>query len=326
MKTKAGRPNVVTIGGGTGMPAILLGLKKQPVNITAIVTVGDDGGSTGVLRKKLHAVPMGDIRNSLAALAMVPEIDRQLFETRFDQKADFLSNHSIGNLLLAALERQEHGIVPAVKTMCQALKTRGTVLPVCDHICTLHAKFTDGSSQVGESEITYSDKDIKSLWTKDVNGKMPKAIPEAIKAVQKADLIVLGPGSLFTSVMPNLMIKNLHDAIIKSSAKVVYVCNVLTQKGETMHYTDADHVKAIDDQMGSKVVNYAIVNNAPVPKGYVDYQVHHEYSVQIKNDPDAFKALNCQAFEGNYLKLGHHNAYDDTDKVAKLLYKLASQK
>ena len=319
------KPNVVTIGGGTGMPAVLSSLKYEDVDLSAIVTVGDDGGSSGVLRRRLQVVPAGDIRNSIAALSTLPKLDLEIFQARFGKQDDFLAKHSIGNLILAAMEKKDHGIFPAVQDVAKAMKTRGKVYPACNGMITLYAKFTDGTTQKGESEITYTGKDIQRLWVRDDHGHQPQAVPEAIQAIKKADLIVLGPGSLYTSVMPNLMIPNLQQAVLESSAPVVYICNVLTQKGETMHYTDADHVKALDRQVGKRFVNYAIVNNAPVPKGAVDYRQHHEYSIQVKNDPAGFKPLACRAITGDFLQLSNHNANDNMKKVAKIVSRLAIQ-
>jgi len=249
---------IVAIGGGTGLSMLLRGIKHYTSNITAIVTVGDDGGSSGRLREELGILPPGDIRNCIAALGDDEDLITELFQYRF-KSGEGLEGHSFGNLFLTALCAITGNMVKAIKESANVLNIRGVVLPATLDDMKLGAEFEDGRIIRGESNIPEAHGQIKRLFTEPENCK---AIPEAITAIKNADLIILGPGSLYTSVIPNLLVSGIVDAILKAKAKKIYVCNIMTQPGETTDYTVASHVNALFKHADNKkIVDAVLVNN-----------------------------------------------------------------
>ncbi|MBK9143703.1 MAG: YvcK family protein [Candidatus Melainabacteria bacterium] len=266
-------PRVAVIGGGTGLSTLLKGLKYFTSNITAIVTVGDDGGSSGRLRAELGVIPPGDIRNCITALADEEELVTELFSYRFEQ-GEGLEGHSFGNLFLTALYRITEGdFLESVRVASRVLKSRGQVLPATLSAIQLVAELEDGRTITGESNITSAGGKIKRLL---LQAGENQATPQALEAIMEAELIVLGPGSLYTSIIPNLLVPGVSEAIRKSKAKKLYVCNVMTQKGETSNYSVADHVEAILLHSGTpldagfQLVDAVLVNDQPpvVPADY----------------------------------------------------------
>jgi len=250
---------VVAIGGGTGLSMLLRGIKKYTNNITAVVTVGDDGGSSGRLREDMGILPPGDIRNCIAALADDDDLITELFQYRF-KTGEGLEGHSFGNLFLTALCAITGNMVKAVKESSNVLNIRGVVLPATLDDMKLAAEFTDGTIVKGESNIPEQHKQIKRLFTEPANCQ---ALPEIIDAIASADLIILGPGSLYTSVIPNLLVDGIVDAIMESTAKKIYVCNIMTQPGETDNYSVASHVNALlSHAKGRKIIDAVLINNS----------------------------------------------------------------
>ncbi|WP_268912836.1 gluconeogenesis factor YvcK family protein [Lentilactobacillus sp. SPB1-3] len=317
------RPKVVVIGGGTGLPVILKNLKDKHVDITAVVTVADDGGSSGIIRDYINVVPPGDIRNVIAALSELPETELELFQYRFDSKDSFFAGHAIGNLIIAALSEMEGGIFDAVQYLSQSMRVNGNIYPAANEPLELHAEFTDGSQLRGESEITAADKQIKRVWvtTRNNDGE-PEAVQEVVDAILNADQIVLGPGSLFTSILPNLMIKNVGEAILESSADVVYICNIMTQKGETDNFTEADHVRVLNEHLGRNFVNTVLVNNKKVPEEYMDYQKWNEISQPVKHDFQGLRDMGCRVVSADFLELKERGAFHNGQEVADELINL----
>ncbi|HKG25996.1 MAG TPA: gluconeogenesis factor YvcK family protein [Thermomicrobiales bacterium] len=250
--------SVVTVGGGTGLSTLLRGLKLNPIGITAIVTVADDGGSTGRIRKEFDIPAPGDIRNCITALADDESLVNKLFQYRFEKEGSELSGHSFGNLFITALSQVTGSFEQAVIESAKVLAIRGRVLPSTIENVTLCAELVDGSKVCGESTIGHDKPPIKRVFLTPEN---PSGYEPALGAIVNADLIVLGPGSLYTSVLPNLMVEGVIEAIRWSRGVVVYVCNVATQPGETDHFTAADHIRTIIDCLGPGVLSYAIVNN-----------------------------------------------------------------
>ena len=249
---------VVAIGGGTGLSMLLRGIKRYTSNITAIVTVGDDGGSSGRLRNEMGILPPGDIRNCIAALGDDEDLITELFQYRF-KTGEGLEGHSFGNLFLTALCAITGNMVKAIKESASVLNIRGVVLPATLDDMKLGAEFEDGRVVHGESSIPEAHGQIKQLFTEPENCE---ALPEAIAAIGDADLIILGPGSLYTSVIPNLLVNGIVDAIVKTKAKKIYVCNIMTQPGETTDYTVASHVNALlKHAKGKKIIDAVLVNN-----------------------------------------------------------------
>lgn len=235
-------PKVVVIGGGTGLSNLLKGLKRYTNNITAIVTVGDDGGSSGRLRQELGVLPPGDIRNCITALADEEKIVTELFRYRFES-GEGLEGHSFGNLFLTAVCAITHGdMIEAVRTASRVLNSCGQVLPSTLDALNLMAEFEDGTIVRGESHITEAGKRIKRLFCEPAE---PHATEEALEAIYDAELIVLGPGNLYTSIIPNLIVPGIAEAVRRSTAQKIYICNVMTQPGETTDYSVGDHVQAI---------------------------------------------------------------------------------
>lgn len=234
-------PKIVAIGGGTGLSTILKGLKTITNNLTAVVTVGDDGGSSGRLRDEFGVLPPGDIRNCIAALGNEDSSINELFQYRF-KKGTGLEGHSFGNLFLSVLSEITGDMYSAVKESSKVLNIRGRVLPSTLDDMRLVAQMEDGRIIQGESNIPEAGGKIKRLFCEPEN---PKALKEVIEAIKNADIILMGPGSLYTSVIPNLLIDEISKTISKSKAHKAYVCNVMTQPGETDDYTVSDHIKAI---------------------------------------------------------------------------------
>nr|WP_286136913.1 uridine diphosphate-N-acetylglucosamine-binding protein YvcK [Philodulcilactobacillus myokoensis] len=318
-KNSSKRPKIVVIGGGTGLPVILKSLKNKNIDITAIVTTADDGGSSGILRNYIDMVPPGDIRNVMDALSNLPKVNLNLFQYRFKSKDQFFAGHPIGNLIIAALSEMNGGIFNAVKELSRIMKVDGHVYPATEQKLVLHAKFKDGSQVDGESEITNAHGQIKRVWVTTTNGKAPKAIDPVIKAIHDADQIVLGPGSLFTSILPELMINNLGKAIINANAQVVYICNIMAQNGETNGFSDADHVKVLNQHLKHHFIDMVFVNNKKVPKGYIDQNKWDEYNQQITKDPDELRKHGCKFIYDDFLDLHDHGAFHNGDKVVKKL-------
>lgn len=315
------RPRVVVIGGGTGLPVILRGLRDKNVDITAVVTVADDGGSSGILRNYINVVPPGDIRNALVALTNIPKIERDIFQYRFDSSDQFLAGHAIGNLIITALAEMKGDIYQAVQELAEMMQIKGHIYPVTNEPLTLNAEFTDGSTMSGESEITAAHKQIKRVWvtpTNDEDGQ-PVAVRAVIDAIRDADQIVLGPGSLFTSILPNLVIQNVGQAVKESKAEVVYICNIMTQKGETDHFSDADHVRVLNDHLGEHFVDTVLVNIQPVPEDYINFQEWNEISEPVKHDFAGLRDQDCRVISANFLRLRDNGAFHDRDKVVEEL-------
>lgn len=255
------KTNIVVIGGGTGLSTLLRGLKKYPFSITAIVTVADDGGSSGRLRDDYDIPPPGDIRNVIAALSDAEPLVEQMFQYRFSQSVD-LGGHSLGNLMLTALTDITGDFSHAISEMSKVLKVHGKVLPAANKKVTLYAELVDGSIIAGESKIPNAQLPIKRVF---LEPNDVKPLPEAIRAIHSADIILIGPGSLYTSIIPNLLVKEIGKAVIEAKGRKIYICNLMTQKGETIRYSATDHVKAINDHLGSPCLNAILVNNYELP-------------------------------------------------------------
>lgn len=252
-------PKLVAIGGGTGLSTLLRGLKKYSANITAIVTVADDGGSSGRLRREQGMLPPGDIRNCLAALADEEKLVTELFQYRFST-GEGLAGHSFGNLFLTAMTHITGDLERAIRASSEVLSVRGRVLPATIEDMVLYAHLEDGRYVEGESQITSARGKISRIGCKP---DRPKAVPQAVADIFEANLIILGPGSLYTSIIPNLLIPEIAEALIARQAPCVYVCNIMTQPGETDNFTVSDHVMAIEEVVGQGIIDLVIVQKSP---------------------------------------------------------------
>lgn len=271
-------PRIVAVGGGTGLSMLLSGVKNITNNLTAVVTVGDDGGSSGRLRESMGILPPGDIRHCITALADDEDLVNKLFKYRF-KTGEGLEGHSFGNLFITALCAITGDMVSAVKASSSVLSIRGRVLPATLDDMKLVAEMEDGRIIHGESTIPEAHGKIKRLYTEPANCK---ALEDVIQAIRSAELIILGPGSLYTSVIPNLLVKQISDEIIKSKAKKIYVCNIMTQPGETDNYTVSDHLKALIKHAGSNKIVDAVLVNDYLPENLADkYQKAGSYPVKL---------------------------------------------
>ena len=290
----ANGPKVVAIGGGTGLSTMLRGLKSHTKNLTAIVTVADDGGGSGMLRQDLGMPPPGDIRHCMEALANAEPVMQQLLTYRFPQGSGNLTGQSFGNLILAALNGISGSFDEAVTRMSQVLAITGRVLPVTTADVVLEAPFENGTRVQGESKICdfkkAQDCRIESVR---LLPEHPSALPEAVKAIQEADLILLGPGSLYTSVIPNLLVDGIAQAVCAARCTKIYICNIMTQDGETEGMTASDHVKALLRHSGPGLVDICLCNSAPVRPGLVA-RYKAEDAVPIVVDKDAIEALGVE--------------------------------
>lgn len=313
----ASKKNVVVIGGGTGLPVLLEGLKKYPIHLTALVTVADDGGSSGDLRKLLNIPAPGDIRNVITALSEADEQFIQLFQHRFKTN-NGLSDHSIGNFLLAALTEIKGSFSEGIRELSRVFQVKGNILPMTNESISLIAEMEDGSVVSGESNIPLAKKKIKRLRL----GPGPVVpVAEVIEAIEEADFVIISPGSLYTSIMPNLIIPQINEAFKGTSAQFIYVCNIMTQEGETSDYKASDHVKAIHKHIGKNLIDIMILNNGLIKKEVIK-KYEQENAHVVMNDLEELGKLNVRIIQEdivNYFKgMVRHN----TEKIAKLIYQL----
>lgn len=254
-------PRIVVIGGGTGLSVMLRGLKQKPLDITAIVTVADDGGSSGRLREEMQMPPPGDIRNVLTALADTEPLMEEVLKYRFSNGTG-LAGHSLGNLILAAMTDITGDFVTGITELSRIFAVNGRVLPAANQAIVLKAEMADGSIVVGESTIPKSGQPIRRVFIEPPN---VEPLREAVDALLQADAILIGPGSLYTSIIPNLIVPKLAEAIVGSDAVKLFVCNVMTQPGETDNYSVSDHLVAIHKHIGHHLFDYVIVNDGEIP-------------------------------------------------------------
>ncbi|AUW93928.1 MAG: YvcK family protein [Sulfobacillus thermosulfidooxidans] len=308
-------PHVAALGGGTGMPSVLRGLKHYSSNLTAIVTVADDGGSSGRLRGDMGMLPPGDIRNCMVALADTEPLMEQLFQHRFP--AGELKGHSFGNLFLAAMEQVSGDFVTALRESSRVLAVRGTVLPATLEHVTLEAQLVDGTHVTGESAIGHSEKPIERVWMEPSDAT---PLREAVEAILSANMVVLGPGSLYTSILPNLLIPAIADAIRQTQAIRVYVANIMTQPGETANFSVRDHLAAIDKHVGPGLIDIVLVNSQPVPEDLLA-RYRKEGADQVGGAIDGLSGAEPLVIYDNLLLAGQVVRHDP-EKLATALLRI----
>lgn len=308
-------PRIVAFGGGTGMSVLLKGLKRHTNRITAVVTVCDDGGSSGRLRADMGMLPPGDIRNCLIALADTEPLMEELLQFRFGESE--LEGHSFGNLLLAALTQITGDFQSAVQEANKILKVQGRVLPSTLTKAALVATHTDGTKTTGEVQVGKSDKPILRMELK------PEPVPinpEVLDAIEEADLFVFGPGSLYTSIIPNLLVDDLVKAVSRSPAKKVYVCNIMTQPGETKGYRVSDHIEAVLTHSHSYFIDYAIVNSTPLPDKLRElYMRQGQYPVENDCQEGINDVRIVEADILDHEKLARHHSERLADVITTIL-------
>ncbi|MDP3042393.1 MAG: YvcK family protein [Candidatus Omnitrophota bacterium] len=307
-------PRIVTVGGGTGLSVLLSGLKNFTSNISAVVTVADNGGSSGRLRQQFDVLPPGDIRNCLVALADAPALMRDLFQFRFDEHSEF-SGHSFGNLFLTVMTRLTGDFEKAIKETSKVLALRGQVIPSTLGDVTLVAHYADGSMVIGEAQIPRARKSISRV---SLTPEQPLATPDALKAIKEAQIIVLGPGSLYTSIIPNLLIKEITQEIAESEAVKVYVCNVMTQPGETDGYSVSDHIKALFKHSDEQILDYCVVNNGEVPSEVLK-RYSQDNSLLVVNDRKKVENLGVRVVEEDFSMIADGVIRHDAEKLAKII-------
>jgi len=309
-------PKIVVIGGGTGLSTLLRGLKSYSANITAVVTVADDGGSSGRLRREIGGLPPGDLRSCIAALADQEKLITALFQYRF-KAGDGLTGHSFGNLFLTAMSDITDGWEQAIAASSQVLAVRGQVLPATLSDVSLWADLEDGRCIKGESKITAAAGKILRVGCTPAR---PPALPNAIRAIMDADLIILGPGSLYTSVVPNLLVPEIVEAIARRTVPRIYVCNIMSQPGETEGYTVADHVKALDSTCGKRIFDAVLVQKK-LPSSMALARYMQENSHPIVIDRERLMRLGCRVILANVMDEDANTQYvrHSSERLARVL-------
>lgn len=316
-------PKIVAIGGGTGLSTMLRGLKAYSSNITAVVTVADDGGSSGILRQDLGMLPPGDIRNCVLALADTEPILEQLLQYRFQD--GMLKGQNFGNLFLAAMDGISSSFEEAVHKMSDVLAVTGRVLPVTLEDVKLCAELEDGCIICGESRIgkhnSFHEGKIRRVF---LEPGMPKPLQEVLDAITEADAVVLGPGSLYTSIIPNLLADGICDSLKKSNAIKIYVCNVMTQPGETDGYTVYKHIKALEEHSYNGLVDYCIANNAEIPEDLM-VKYSNDGAGAVDMEKEMISSAGIKLIEGDYVSIRNNYIRHDPQKLAETIIDLVAE-
>jgi uncharacterized cofD-like protein len=318
VRNRAEQPKIVVIGGGTGLSVLLRGLKNQPLDITAIVTVADDGGSSGILRNELQIPPPGDVRNVLIALADVEPLLSEMLQYRFSNGTG-LAGHSLGNLILAAMTDISGDFVNGIRELSRVLAVRGRVLPASAKSIVLMAETDNNTIVIGESKIPKPGRKIKRLFLEPAD---IEPLPEALQAIEEADAILVGPGSLYTSILPNLLVPGMARAIHNAAALKLFVCNVMTQPGETDHFTASQHVQTIYDHIGFKLFDYIIVNNGEIPPAVLS-KYAEQGAEPVRLDEPELNRLGCRIIQ-DQLVLYQTYLRHDAEKLSRQIYGLVS--
>ena len=319
MKKK--RTRIVVIGGGTGLSTILRGLKQHPFDITAIVTVADDGGSSGRLRDDYDIPPPGDVRNVIAALSDVEPLVEQMFQYRFSQSEE-LNGHSLGNLMLTALTDITGDFNHAIAEMSKVLNVHGKVVPAANKKVTLHAELNDGSLITGESKIPLNHLPIKRVFLDPEN---VKPLPAAIHAIELADYILIGPGSLYTSIIPNLLVKGIGQAIVRAKGEKIYIANLMTQRGETIHYTASEHIEALHRHVGQPFVESMLINATPFPSAVYEHY-REENAEPVKFDVEKLESMGIKIIQKEIARIHKGVVRHDANNLADWLWDYTLQK
>lgn len=302
---------LAVLGGGTGMSQLLRGLKKLPFDISAIVSVCDDGSSTGRLREEFHTPAVGDIRKVLISLSENEEEIKKLFDYRFDTFSD-LNGHALGNLLLTGAAEITGNVSDGIELVNSLLKLKGKVIPLTEDDVVLMGKMESGSVIMGEHLITEYDDKIKSVYYKE----KPEVNPDVLKAIREADAIILSMGSLFTSIIPNLLCREVKDEIDNSKAKIIYVCNIMTQPGETDNFKVSDHVRLLNQYLGRRKIDAVIVNNGEIDSAIVENYETTEQKDLVEVDRSNLQSYNLDIIENDYISIENSMIRHNTLRVA----------
>ena len=309
------RKKIVVLGGGTGTSTILRGLKYFPVDITAIITVSDDGRSTGRLRKEFYTPAVGDIRHVLSNLSTLPDEVKNVMEYRMSTYSD-LNGHSMGNLILTSLYKETGNLKTSIEYMNKLLRVEHTVLPLSEDYLTLMGETMDGDIVEGEEEITLAKKKYKRIFYKET----PHILPEVFEAIKNADLVILSMGSLYTSILPHLIVPEVSKAINETKAKVMYVCNVMTQPGETDNFGVSDHINTLEKYIGADRINAVIVSNNILPKELLEKYSTEEQKDQVIIDYENMKDKKYQIIESDLITTEDGTIKHDSTKLSSMIF------
>ncbi|MBW3288159.1 YvcK family protein [Streptococcus pyogenes] len=316
-------PKMTVIGGGTGISIILKSLRNEAVDITAVVTVADDGGSSGELRNAMQLAPPGDLRNVLLAMSDMPKFYERVFQYRFNESDGALAGHPLGNLIIAGISEMQGSTYNAIQILTKFFHITGKIYPSSEQALTLHAVFKDGHEVAGESSIAEYPGMIDHVYvTNTYNDQKPQASRKVVEAILESDMIVLGPGSLFTSILPNLVIPEIKEALRQTKAEVVYICNIMTQYGETEQFSDADHVAVLNQHLGRDLIDTVLVNVAKVPQAYMNSNKFDEYLVQVDHDFAGLCRAAKRVISSYFLRLENGGAFHDGNLVVEELMNL----
>ncbi|HEQ0616449.1 TPA: YvcK family protein [Streptococcus pyogenes] len=316
-------PKMTVIGGGTGISIILKSLRNEAVDITAVVTVADDGGSSGELRNVMQLAPPGDLRNVLLAMSDMPKFYERVFQYRFNESDGALAGHPLGNLIIAGISEMQGSTYNAIQILTKFFHITGKIYPSSEQALTLHAVFKDGHEVAGESSIAKYQGMIDHVYvTNTYNDQKPQASRKVVEAILESDMIVLGPGSLFTSILPNLVIPEIKEALRQTKAEVVYICNIMTQYGETEQFSDADHVAVLNQHLGRDLIDTVLVNVAKVPQAYMNSNKFDEYLVQVDHDFAGLCRAAKRVISSYFLRLENGGAFHDGNLVVEELMNL----
>lgn len=315
------RKKIVLLGGGTGTSTVLRGLKYFPVDITAIITVSDNGRSTGRLREEFYTPAVGDIRHVLSNLSTLPDDVKSIMEYRMSTYSD-LNGHSMGNLILTALYKETGSLKKSIEYFSQLMKVEHTVLPLSEDYLTLMGETEDGEIIEGEEQITHAQKQYKRIFYKEE----PHIFPEVFDKIHEADLIILSMGSLYTSLMPHLVCPDVVNAINKSKAKVMYICNAMTQPGETDNFGVSDHVKTIEKYLGKDTIDSVIVSNTELPNKLLKKYSTEEQKDLVKIDYDNISKGTYEILEDDLLTTADGTIKHDSLKLSSIIFSYLMRK
>ena len=306
---------VVILGGGTGMSTLLKGLKSFPIEITSIVSVCDDGKSTGRLRREFHQPAMGDIRKVMVSLSETEPLVEELLNYRFETTSD-LNGHAVGNLLLTAMANITGNMSDGIESLSKILNLKGRVLPITEDDITLIAEMTDNSTIKGEHNITEARKKVKRVYYE----KEPVIREDVLKSIEEADLVILSMGSLYTSIIPNLICKDIIKKLDESSKKIMYVCNMVTQPGETDNMNVSDHIKILNEYLGKHKIDVVIANNGVITKEIALKYATEEQKDPVLLDKEKIKEMNVELIENNYVSINENMIRHNIEKLALDIY------
>ena len=306
---------VVILGGGTGTSTLVRGLKEFPVDLSVVVSVCDDGKSTGKLREEFDIPAVGDLRRVIASLSETEPLFEKLLEYRFDTSSD-LNGHAVGNLLLAALCNITGNLSSGIKSMSKVLNLKGKVLPLTEDNCTLVGKMKDGKVVEGEHNITAYNEGIKDIYYKEE----PKVNPAVIKEIKNADMIILSMGSLYTSIICNLICKDVIKAIDESNGQILYVCNMFTQPGETDNFTVSNHINVLNKYLGKRKINSVIINDGKIDENFIDKYHREEEKDPVIIDKDNLNKMNIRIIKDDFTTIEKETLKHNTIKLSLKIF------